>query len=209
MHLVYPIGMSNESPAQAPDWAGVSESEQRRFFEQQALPHLNDLRAAARRYGSTAREDPDDLVQDTLLRALVGWQHFRPGTDCRAWLLRILANSYISGYRRRSRERRILQENGPFLCVDQHRATRHPESLVIDAMQAAQIAAAVHRLPTDFAEVLVMADLKGLRYREIAGHLGCPIGTVMSRLHRARRQIAAELQLDDAPVTSNKAEAAA
>lgn len=209
MRFVYSVGMSDESRMAAPDRASVPDSAQRRFFEQQALTHLGDLRAAARRYGSNAREDPDDLVQDTLLRALVGWQRFRPGTDCRAWLLRILANSYISGYRRRSRERRILEENGPFLCVDQHRGSRHPESTIIEALQAAQITAAVQRLPNDFAEVLVMADLKGLRYREIAGRLGCPIGTVMSRLHRARRQIAAELQCDDAPATADKADAAA
>lgn len=203
--------MPDESRMAEPAGASVPDPDQRRFFEQQALAHMGDLRAAARRYGSNAREDPDDLVQDTLLRALVNWHRFRPGTDCRAWLLRILTNSYISGYRRRSRERRILEENGPFLCFDQHRASRHPESMVIEAMQAAQITAAVQRLPDDYAEVLVLADMKGLRYREIAGHLGCPIGTVMSRLHRARRQIAAELRCDDhlPKTTADKADAAA
>lgn len=170
---------------------GPVSEEMRKSFEVQALTHLADLRRVARRYagwGSGVR-DADDLVQDALLRALGSWGQFRSGTDCRAWLMRILTNCFINHYRRTGRERQWLARKEPLFCPTRLRETREPEATMMQSMIGDEVESALRSLPTEFRDVIVMADLRGLSYREIADRLDCPIGTVMSRLHRGRRML--------------------
>jgi RNA polymerase sigma-70 factor (ECF subfamily) len=170
---------------------------QRQEFMQTVTPVLDGLFGAAVRL-TGVRCDADDLVQESLLHAYQSWNRFEPGTNVRAWLHRILINTYISGYRRRVRERRALD-------VDTDPSKRallitSAQSLVEGADGGVQygglgraVQHALDELPTEFRTVVVMADLGELTYREIADALGCPIGTVMSRLHRGRRALAKRL----------------
>jgi len=157
-------------------------------FEQQALGHLHELYATALRYARDEK-DAEDLVQETLLRAFAAWEQFQEGTNCRAWLFRILTNNFINEYRRLRR-----------------RAARDPEGAFHELLLGDEVVAALSTLPDGFKQVVILADLKGLSYREIAEELSCPIGTVMSRLHRARRMLS--LQLHDYARTQGIAVAA-
>ena len=157
-------------------------------FEQEALPYRNELFAAAMRY-ARHRGDAEDLVQETLLRAYSAWDHFRSGTNCRAWLLRILVNNYINLYRKNVKERRLDQIPDPMICPQRARAARDPEGTLFDQLLGDEVTTAMAALPKEYREVVLLADVRGLSYREVADELGCPLGTVMSRLHRARRQL--------------------
>jgi RNA polymerase sigma-70 factor (ECF subfamily) len=169
----------------------------RRVFEQAALPHLRDLYAIAVRY----TRNPDaaqDLVQETVLRAYAAWGSFTPGSNCRAWLIRILTNSYINHYRRsrshRSFTSRSEGEQLAALYGDVPRATaRDAEDLLASAGLSDEVNRALAELDDDYRVVVVLADIEGMKYRDIAAALGCPVGTVMSRLFRARRQLEARL----------------
>lgn len=169
----------------------------RESFTRQTLPLLDGLFAAAVRL-SGSRTEAEDLVQETLLLAYQSFARFEPGTNLKAWLHRIQVNAFISGYRRARRERR-LQE-----------ATRDPgaRALILSSAQEAMEAAdggvsrlglgptvqsALDALPEEFRTAVVLADIAELSYREIAETMGCPVGTVMSRLHRGRRALAREL----------------
>jgi RNA polymerase sigma-70 factor (ECF subfamily) len=169
----------------------------RESFTRQTLPLLDGLFAAAVRL-SGSRTEAEDLVQETLLLAYQSFARFEPGTNLKAWLHRIQVNAFISGYRRARRERR-LQE-----------ATRDPgaRALILSSAQEAlegadggvsrlglgpTVQSALDALPEEFRTAVVLADIAELSYREIAETMGCPVGTVMSRLHRGRRALAREL----------------
>ena len=169
---------------------------QRTVFEKAALPHLRDLYAIAVR---TTR-DPhaaEDLVQETYLRAYAAWSSFIPGSNCRAWLIRILMNSYINHYRRARSHRNFTQrsdeEKQTALYGDARVSTRAPEELHAELGFSDEVSRALAALEPDYRAVVVLADIEGMKYRDIADALGCPIGTVMSRLFRARRQLEAVL----------------
>lgn len=171
--------------------AGVSE------FEQQVLPHRREMYACALRLTRNGAE-AEDLVQETLMRALDAWDRFEPGSNARAWVLRILTNSFINNYRRRRRHRRFATENPG----DAERAlygtarpstARDPEAALVDDVLSDEVLDALGSLADDYREVVIRADLLGARYRDIAAELGVPIGTVMSRLFRARRQLETRL----------------
>ena len=144
--------------------------------------------------------DPDtakDLVQETLLRAMVAWASFQPGSNLRAWLFRILTNSFINGYRKRRRHQRLATERpADTLSALYGRDQDHTDDLE-EALCAGQLSdevtAALGRLAADDREVVERADLRGEKYKDIADALALPIGTVMSRLFRARRVLEAEL----------------
>jgi RNA polymerase sigma-70 factor (ECF subfamily) len=148
-------------------------------FHAELLPHLDGLRALARRLGPI---DVDDLVQETYLRALQARRSYRAGSNARAWLGRILVNTALSEHRRRRRERalhaRIAVEPPP-----------EPTPPSEPMPGRARMRRALGRLPAHERRVIELADLDGLRYRDVARALGCPVGTVMSRLHRARRRL--------------------
>lgn len=138
------------------------------------------------------RADAEDLVQDTLARALRAWDRFEPGSNCRAWLLRILTNGFISGYRRRRRHNQFTHETGDDAVVALFGAdwesAADPREALTDGL-GDEALRALAELSPDSRQVVLMADLGGARYRDIAAELGVPIGTVMSRLFRARRQL--------------------
>jgi RNA polymerase sigma-70 factor (ECF subfamily) len=169
----------------------------RQEFMQAVTPVLDGLIGAAVRL-TGVRCDADDLVQESLLHAYQSWNRFEPGTNVRAWLHRILVNTYISGYRRRVRERRALDvETDPskraLLITSAQSLVEGADGGVQYGGLGRAVQNALDELPTEFRTVVVMADLGELTYREIADALGCPIGTVMSRLHRGRRALAKRL----------------
>lgn len=171
-------------------------------FEQAALLHVGSLLAVATRLTRNSAE-AEDLVQDTLLKAIRARHQYEAGTNLKAWLLKILKNTFINRYRRGGLERSVL--DGPdadpladgWVGAYTMRSMREPESQALRPMLEKEIARALDAMPEDFRLVVVLADVEELSYREIADLLGCPIGTVMSRLHRGRRLLKRDL-LDQA-----------
>lgn len=165
-------------------------------FEEAALPHREQLLAAALRY-TRNRADAEDLLQETFSRALAAWPRFKVGSNCRAWLFRILTNTFISGYRKKRRYDRFAHETGD-ACVaafygEDFEREGNPQDQVIEGL-GDETLRALGELGPDYLDVIVRADLGGVRYRDIAKELRIPIGTVMSRLFRARRQLEASLR---------------
>ncbi len=164
---------------------------QARFAE--ALAHSRQLYSAAARMTRNSA-DAEDLVQETYARAFASFHQFTEGTNLRAWLHRILTNTFISSHRKKQREP-VLTAAG---VDDWHlvRAQaylpgglRSAEDLALDRMPDARVTTAFRALPEDFRTAVYLADIEGYGYREIAGIMGCPIGTVMSRLHRGRSRL--------------------
>ena len=167
-----------------------------------ALEHLDALYGAALRLTRNP-VDAEDLVQDALVRAYRFQDRFEPGTNLKAWLLRILTNTFINRYRRATRERTVLDgEDG--VPVGSGVMSRAAMRGLTDSVSVAQqgllreeILGALESLPEDYRMMILLADIEELSYKEIAEAVGCPIGTVMSRLHRARRLMQKQL-LDQA-----------
>ena len=161
-------------------------------FERDAIQHLGSLLAVATRLTRNPSE-AEDLVQDTFVKAMRARHQYTPGTNLRAWLLRIQTNTFINRYRRGGLERSILE--GPdadpladgWVGTATMEAMRDPESQALRPVLEAEIQTALNELPEDFRLAVVLADVEELSYKEIADVMGCPIGTVMSRLHRGRR----------------------
>ncbi|HEX6106220.1 MAG TPA: sigma-70 family RNA polymerase sigma factor [Gemmatimonadales bacterium] len=164
-----------------------------RTFDEEALPHLDALyRVALRLTGDPSRAE--DLVQDTMLKAYRSWRQYRPGTNAKGWLLTILRNTFINDYRRRKLEPvpMDLEAVEPF-AIFRDVAEADPEGAFFARIVDEKVIEAIDALPTDFREVLVLSDVEGLSYAEIAAALEVPVGTVKSRLFRARRQLQAAL----------------
>jgi RNA polymerase sigma-70 factor (ECF subfamily) len=167
-------------------------------FEREAMSHLPTLLAVASRL-TKSPTDAEDLVQDSLLKALRARAQFAQGSNMRAWLLRILTNTFINRYRRGGLERSVL--DGPdadpladgWIGASTMEAMRDPESRALRALLEKEIVAALDELPEEFRLAVVLSDVEELSYREIAEIMGCPIGTVMSRLHRGRRLLKGRL----------------
>jgi RNA polymerase sigma-70 factor, ECF subfamily len=167
-------------------------------FEREAIEHLPSLLAVATRMTRNGAE-AEDLVQDTLVKAMRARAQFESGTNMRAWLLRILTNTFINRYRRGGLEKSVLE--GPdadpladgWIGAATLSAMRDPESVALRPVLEAEIRAALDELPEEFRLAVVLADVEELSYREIADIMGCPIGTVMSRLHRGRRLLKGRL----------------
>ena len=165
-------------------------------FEFEALPHRPHLFAHAMRM-SRNRDDAEDLVQDTFARAFAAWERYVPGSNCRAWLMRILTHSFINNYRKRRRHRRFAEDTGNdavlALYGNDVRRSNEPAAEMVEGTLGDEVTEALDGLSPDYRAVVERADLRGARYREVADELGVPIGTVMSRLYRARRQLETEL----------------
>ncbi len=165
-------------------------------FEGVALVHLDLLYRAALRLTHN-RAEAEDLVQETWLRALRHFDQFDPGSNCRAWLLTILRNAFLNRLRREGRE--ILEsdmaatEAGAARIEEASVARSSPEEDFFQTVLHGDVDRALKTLPLPFRLVVTLADLEGLTYKEIAQVLGCPIGTVMSRLSRARQLLRKEL----------------
>jgi RNA polymerase sigma-70 factor (ECF subfamily) len=145
------------------------------------------------------RRDAEDLVQDAFFKAFKNFHQFQRGTNCRAWMFRILTNTFINGYRRKSKERDILGADDLRPVEEQlYDTTRiklrsNPDRSLWEHVISNDVRNALEDLPLDFRMVVVLADLQGLTYKDIAGILDCPVGTVMSRLFRGRRLMRRQL----------------
>jgi RNA polymerase sigma-70 factor (ECF subfamily) len=174
----------------------------RKDFEKAALEHLDTLYGVALRL-TRNEQNAEDLVQDTYVRALRFYDRFEWGTNIRAWLLRILTNTFINRYRKNQKERQLVEQPEMTLAQEALLSSQavvqlqDPEKMVMGRLLREDLARAVEELPDDFRIPVVLADAYGFSYREIAEIQGCPIGTVMSRLHRARKGLQARL-LDQA-----------
>jgi len=160
-------------------------------FEREALPHLPALYSAALRMTRNER-DAEDLVQDTVLKAFRFFDTFQPGTNCKAWIFRILTNSFCNRYREREREHEILHEaESTDANVEQFTAGtaagRDVESALLGRIGSDDVERALAEVPQDFRMAVILADLEDFSYREIAEIMECPSGTVMSRLYRGRK----------------------
>jgi len=172
---------------------------QRQLFETEARPHLDMLYSMALRL-TRAPVDAEDLVQDTLVRAYRFYDRFEAGTNFKAWLLKIQMNTFVNRYRRATREKQVF--NGPMATpvgegVMSRASMRGLTDPVGDAERrliAQEIGRAFEALSDDARAMVMLADVEELSYKEIADIVGCPIGTVMSRLHRARKQLQGSLQ---------------
>jgi RNA polymerase sigma-70 factor (ECF subfamily) len=170
-----------------------SDAELRARFEAEALPLLPSLYSAAYRL-TRNRQEAEDLVQETFLRAYRGFRQFEPGTNLRAWLFRILTNTFINLYRKRQREPQTVPEDEVeewYLYSKLREEGLEPsaEAEVLESLSDEDVQEALQSLPEPFRLAVVLADVEGLSYREIAEVMGVPIGTVMSRLHRGRRAL--------------------
>ncbi len=155
------------------------------------MPHLQALYGVALRM-TKSQSDAEDLVQDTILRAYRFWDGFESGTNCRAWVLRILTNLFRNRYRERAREQEILGEaetSTANLGRFQGAAPRDAESALFGRMLSRDVEKALDTLPPEFRLPVILADLEDLSYKEIADVMECPAGTVMSRLYRGRRML--------------------
>jgi RNA polymerase sigma-70 factor (ECF subfamily) len=159
-------------------------------FERCLQPLLAGLRGAALRL-TRNRHDADDLLQEATLRAWRFWAHYQAGSNLRAWLHRILLNTFVNGYRRARCERELMRELHAAAALDE----RTPlEPALVRTALSAELQGGLAALPPEFHAVLWAVAVDDLSYREAADALGCPLGTVMSRLHRARRMLQQSLR---------------
>ncbi|HOX07354.1 MAG TPA: sigma-70 family RNA polymerase sigma factor [Planctomycetota bacterium] len=183
-------GRQSDEAVPAPGKAAASSE-----FEALALPHLDSLYRTALRMARNP-DEAEDLVQETFMKAFRSFATFEPETNFRAWLFKILTNSYINRYRKQqvNPARTSLEDIGAFLASDEAgEAAMEPAeapAMVEAAMDERfdqEVKHALDELPEEFRQVVVMALVEGMSYKEIAGALECPLGTVMSRLYRGRQ----------------------
>jgi RNA polymerase sigma-70 factor, ECF subfamily len=173
-------------------------------FEEEALELSDQVYRVARRLVGS-REEAEDLMQETYARAFRSWRSYTPGTNLRAWLLRILTNLNIDRGRRQQRTPQItsIDERGDYYLYDKLEAAEGGKPLdeerVIEKLSQGSIVDALAHVPHDFRDVLVLVDIGEFSYADAAQILDIPIGTVMSRLHRARRILKGELAEEVAP----------
>lgn len=174
--------------------------QKRNEFERQALVHLDAMYGAAYRLTRNPR-DAEDLVQDSLLRAFRFWDSFQQDSNCKAWLLRIVTNTFINEYQRRKRSREVLDAataeqdttDGVLVHADANDKVS-PEKAMLQSSVSDDVQRALESLPDDFRTAVILCDMQGLSYKEIAEIMECPVGTVMSRLFRGRKLLAAALR---------------
>jgi RNA polymerase sigma-70 factor (ECF subfamily) len=174
--------------------------EKRSEFEAQALVHFDALFGAAYRLTRNPR-DAEDLVQDALLRAYRFWDSYQQDSNCKAWLLRIVTNTFINEYQRKKRHREVLdaanaeQDATDGVLVQASASDKQsPETALLERSVSDDVQRALEALPEDFRTAVVLCDVNGLSYKEIAEIMECPVGTVMSRLFRGRKLLATALR---------------
>ncbi|HZA39034.1 MAG TPA: sigma-70 family RNA polymerase sigma factor [Actinomycetota bacterium] len=164
-------------------------------FQEEALPLLDSLYAGALRMTRNPA-DAEDLVQETMLRAYRSFNRFEPGTNLKAWLFRILTNAYINVYRKRQREpQKVSQDDVEEFDLYQElkdhdpQFSATPETIVLDSLVDSDIIEAIDALPEQFRLAVILSDIEGFTYAEMAEIMDVPLGTVMSRLHRGRKAL--------------------
>jgi RNA polymerase sigma-70 factor (ECF subfamily) len=183
-----------ETPTPTPEPATMDDAALRERFERDVLPLLPNLYAAALRMTRNPT-DAEDLVQDTYLRAFRGFSGFKEGTNLKAWLYRILTNSFINTYRKKQRQPQTVE--GPddmdewylFDKLGGRNVELSAETEVLDKIPDEAVKGALESLPENFRLPVLLADVEGFSYKEIAEIMDTPIGTVMSRLHRGRKAL--------------------
>ena len=155
------------------------------------MPFTDSLFATGLRMTRDPR-DAEDLVQDTMLTAYRFFHRFEPGTNCKAWLFKILTNTFINKYRKKVREREVRDvidqdETPSLMSEDVAVASKDPEGMIIGNILSDDVKNALAAVPHDYRMAVVLCDLEDFSYKEIADIMDCPVGTVMSRLHRGRR----------------------
>lgn len=173
--------------------------QKQRLFEEQALPLLDQLYGGAMRLTRNP-QDAEDLIQETYLKAFSNFDSFKQGTNLKAWLYRIMTNTYINSYRKA--KRRPVESSADELSDFQLYTTSGHDSTGLESaevealkqMPDSEISEAMNDLPEDYRMVVYYADVVGLAYKEIADVMGTPLGTVMSRLHRGRKLLRSALK---------------
>ncbi|MFE9243058.1 sigma-70 family RNA polymerase sigma factor [Nocardiopsis sp. NPDC006938] len=173
---------------------GARDEAQTLDFATEVTPFADQLYPTALRMTRNPA-DAEDLVQETFAKAFANFHQFRAGTNLRAWLYRILTNTFINSYRKKQREPRQETtdeiKDWQLAAAETHTSSgmRSAETEVLDHLPDSDIKQALARLPEEFQEVIYLVDIEGYAYKEVAARMGTPLGTVMSRLHRARRQL--------------------
>ncbi len=176
-------------------------SSERKAFHEEAVPHIDALYGTALRL-TKSESDAEDLIQETMLKAFRYFDKYENGTNCKAWLFKIMHNTFINRYRKKQKRKEYLIDDDYRPLQERAEAPEHTpfhehfdsEQHLYFKMFGDEVKAALEEVPVDFRMVVLLADLQDFAYKEIAEIMDCPIGTVMSRLYRGRRMLQAQLE---------------
>ncbi len=175
-------------------------SQERKAFQEEAVPHIDALYGTALRL-TKSESDAEDLIQETMLKAFRYFDKYENGTNCKAWLFKIMHNTFINRYRKKKKRKEYLIDDDYRPLQERAEAPEHTpfhenfesEEQLYFKMFGDEVKEALKQVPVDFRMVVLLADLQDFAYKEIAEIMDCPIGTVMSRLYRGRRMLQGQL----------------